>query len=100
MFVVLSVERSLDQSAALLKRRQEVSLVLIDDVHDLKEQHFLLGRSTRKHVLLMCSSVHIHMNEGSRSRENSPGSPPCAALDTHPPADITDLPLVLHLMGI
>lgn len=37
MFVVLSVERPPDQPAALLQRRQEVSLVLVDDVHDLKE---------------------------------------------------------------
>lgn len=38
MFVVLSAERALNQPAALLQRRQEVSFVLIDDVHDLKPQ--------------------------------------------------------------
>lgn len=38
MFVVLPVERSSYQSAALLQGRQEVSFILVDDVHDLKER--------------------------------------------------------------
>ena len=37
MFVVHSVERAVDQPAALLQGRQEVSLILINDVHDLQE---------------------------------------------------------------
>ncbi len=43
MFVVLPVERSLDQPAALLQRRQEVSLILIDDIHDLKEDQLSIN---------------------------------------------------------
>lgn len=38
MFVVHPVERTVDQPGALLQRRQELSLVLVDDVHDLKEE--------------------------------------------------------------
>lgn len=42
MFVVLPAKRALDQPAALLQRRQEVSLVLIDDVHNLEDKHHLM----------------------------------------------------------
>lgn len=50
MFVVLSAEGSVDQPAALLQRRQEVSLVLVDDVHDLKEQQL-----STKNLMMMTS---------------------------------------------
>lgn len=36
--VVLPAERALDQPAALLQRRQEVSLALIDDVYNLERR--------------------------------------------------------------
>lgn len=51
MFVVLPAKRALDQPAALLQRRQEVSLVLVDDVHNLEDKHhddnFLLYHVTQ-----------------------------------------------------
>lgn len=63
MFGVLLVERALDQPAATLQRGQEVSLVLVNDVHNLKAQrplvvsaqnfshgHFLSGRLNRQTV--------------------------------------------------
>lgn len=42
MFVVLPAKRALDQPASLLQRRQEVSLVLVDDVHNLEDKHHLM----------------------------------------------------------
>lgn len=58
MFVVHSVECAVDQPAALLQRRQEVSLILINDVHDLKEEP-QQSTAVVNQQLLMTASCYI-----------------------------------------
>lgn len=66
MLVVLPAERALDQPAALLQRRQEVSLVLVDDVHDLEDKKQLITTSCSI-VLLVPQASHLDPSRLTRS---------------------------------